>query len=112
MSWFKKMFLFSFQYHPGPESGQLNSTKTWKNSSAKSVESPFVAQGDLGYFNYKNKSYGAFCVFVNTYSKYVLAIPVPNKKSVSLIAAVGTMKKVGTSLLPRPIPSEIEKKIT
>jgi len=44
----------------GPDVGELGNTKTWKNSQPTSVRSPYVSEGDLGFFSYKKKRYGAF----------------------------------------------------
>jgi hypothetical protein len=54
----------------------------------------------LGFFNYKNKKYGAFFCAVQTFSKTVFAIPIKDLKSDTLIKALEAMSKV----LPLPPP--------
>jgi hypothetical protein len=47
-----------------------------------------------GFFNYKNKKYGAFFCAVQTFNKTVFAIPIKDLKSDTLFKAVETMSKV------------------
>jgi hypothetical protein len=96
----------------------------WKKTTPSSFRSPFFAQGDigtvpllyffqliliyiyiyinffLGFFNYKNKKYGAFFCAVQTFSKTVFAFPIKDLKSDTLIKALEAMSKV----LPLPPP--------
>jgi hypothetical protein len=85
---FVKIFLL------GPESGMLSNTKRWKRVTPKSQYSPYICQGDIGFFRYKNKDYGQFLCCVQTFSKKIYAIPIKNLKSETLISALEKMVKV------------------
>ena len=56
----------------------------------------------LGFFNYKNKKYGAFFCAVQTFSKTVFAIPIKDLKSDTLIKALEAMSKVLFIISPSP----------
>lgn len=58
-----------------------------------SQKSPYLVQGDVGFFSYKKRKYGQFIVFVNTFSKRIYAQPINNVKSETLIKAVAAMKQ-------------------
>jgi len=79
----------------GRETGALNNTRQWQQTTPSSFTSPYVAQGDLGFFKYKKKNYGAFFAAVNTFTKKVFAVPIRNSKAATLIEAIAAMKKVG-----------------
>ncbi len=87
----------------------------WKKTTPTSFRSPFFAQGDignaippplhlffientffsaLGFFNYKNKKYGAFFCAVQTFNRRIFALPIKDLKSDTLFKAVETMSKV------------------
>jgi predicted secreted acid phosphatase len=72
----------------------MNNTKTWKKITARSQYSPFVAQGDIGFFHYKNKKYGQFFCVTQTFTKKIFATPIKNLKSESLVEAIDKMLKV------------------
>jgi len=78
----------------GPDVGELGNTKTWKNSQPTSVRSPYVSEGDLGFFSYKKKRYGAFFLAVQTYSRRIFVAPIANTKAESIYKAIGLMLKV------------------
>lgn len=78
----------------GPDSGALNNTKKWKATTPHSFKSPYICQGDIGYFSFKNKKYGAFFCGVQTFSRKVFAVPIPNVSTPSLIKAIEQMVKV------------------
>jgi hypothetical protein len=87
----------------GPDVGELGNTKTWKNSQPTSVRSPYVSEGDLGFFSYKKKRYGAFFLAVQTYSRRIFVAPIANTKAESIYKAIGLMLKV-TSWLAAAAP--------
>lgn len=60
----------------------------------KSFLSPFIVQGDIGFFSYKNKNYGKFFCGVQTFSKKIFAVPIRNLKTPTLIKAIEAMTKV------------------
>jgi hypothetical protein len=72
----------------------LSNTKKWKRITPRSQYSPYITQGDVGFFNYKKKGYGQFICFVQTFSKKVAAIPIKNLKSETLISAIKQILKV------------------
>jgi hypothetical protein len=72
----------------------LSNTKNWKKITSRSYYSPYISQGDIGFFNYKNKEYGQFICFVQTFSKKVAALPIKNLKSETLMLAIGQILKV------------------
>jgi hypothetical protein len=78
----------------GPEPGVLSNTKQWKKTTPKSFASPFIVQGDVGFFSLNNKNYGQFICFVNTFTRKIWALPISNLKSSTLITAIGKMIKV------------------
>ena len=78
----------------GPDVGELGNTKTWKNSQPTSVRSPYVSEGDLGFFSYKKNCYGAFFLAVQTYSRRIFVAPIANTKAESIYKAIGLMLKV------------------
>ncbi len=71
----------------------MSNSKQWKRITPLSFKSPYIAQGDLGFFHYKNKKYGQFFCAINTYTNRVFALPIRNTKATTLIEAVGAMKK-------------------
>ena len=79
---------------PGPDVGQISNTKTWKKSQPTSVRSPYVTEGDLGFFAYKRKKYGAFFLAVQTFSRHCFVTPIANTKTQSIYKAIGQMLKV------------------
>jgi hypothetical protein len=72
----------------------MSNTKNWKKVTPRSQYSPFIAQGDIGFFHYKGKKYGQFFLSIQTFSKKIFAIPIKNLKSETLIWAVEKMLKV------------------
>jgi len=78
----------------GPDSGALNNTKKHQKVTPRSYSSPYLLQGDIGFIHYKKKRYGQFFCAINTYSKYVYAIPIRNLKASTLVDAIGSMLKV------------------
>ncbi len=86
----------------GPDVGELGNTKTWKNSQPTSVRSPYVSEGDLGFFSYKKKRYGAFFLAVQTYSRRIFVAPIANTKAESIYKAIGLMLKVTSWLAAAP----------
>jgi hypothetical protein len=72
----------------------MNNTKNWKRITPRSTYSPFIAQGDIGFFHYKNKRYGQFFCCTQTFTKKIFATPIKNLKSESLMAAIEKMLKV------------------
>jgi len=113
-------------FFPGPDPGHISNSHMWKKTTPSSFRSPFFAQGDigtvpllyffqliliyiyiyinffLGFFNYKNKKYGAFFCAVQTFSKTVFAIPIKDLKSDTLIKALEAMLKVLFIISPSP----------
>ncbi len=71
----------------------MSNSWRWKRTTPASFKSPFIAQGDLGFFHYNNKEYGQFFCAVNTFTRRVFVVPIRNTKSQSLIEAIGAMKK-------------------
>lgn len=47
-----------------------------------------------GFFSYKNKKYGQFYLAVQTFTKKVFAVSIPNLKTDSFIRAIQSMLKV------------------
>jgi len=88
----------------GPDVGELGNTKTWKNSQPTSVRSPYVSEGDLGFFSYKKKRYGAFFLAVQTYSRRIFVAPIANTKAESIYKAIGLMLKVTSWLAAAAAP--------
>jgi len=86
--------LFFITFFPGPGSGAMSNSKRWKEALPTSFRSPYVAQGDLGFFSSHGKQYGAFYLAVNTYSGLITVTKIPNTKMETLILAVGKMTKV------------------
>jgi hypothetical protein len=72
----------------------MSNSKRWKEALPTSFRSPYVAQGDLGFFSSHGKQYGAFYLAVNTYSGLITVTKIPNTKMETLILAVGKMTKV------------------
>jgi hypothetical protein len=72
----------------------LSNSKSWKKITPAIQQSPFTAQGDVGFFSFNNKHYGQFLCVINTYTKKVFAIPIANLKAETLIAAIAQLKKV------------------
>jgi hypothetical protein len=95
----------------GPDVGELGNTKTWKNSQPTSVRSPYVSEGDLGFFSYKKKRYGAFFLAVQTYSRRIFVAPIANTKAESIYKAIGLMLKVTSWLAAAPFWFARNKKI-
>jgi hypothetical protein len=92
---FKNPYIFlTFSFVSGRESGVLSNSKNWKKITPPSQYSPFIAQGDIGFFQYHRKSYGQFFCAVNTYSKKIFAIPIKNLKAETLMLAIKSMLKV------------------
>ena len=79
---------------PGPGSGAMSNSKRWKEALPTSFRSPFVAQGDLGFFSTHRKQYGAFFLAVNTFSGLITVNKIPNTKMETLVSAVGKMSQV------------------
>lgn len=77
----------------GPDAGALSNTKQWKKTTPQSTYSPYILQGDIGFFSYNNKQYGQFLCCVNTFTRRVYAAPIRNLKSDTLIEALGKMLK-------------------
>jgi len=71
----------------------LSNSKKWKRITPLSFQSPFIAQGDLGFFYYNGKEYGQFFCAINTFTKRLFCIPIKNTKSESLMKAIELMKK-------------------
>jgi hypothetical protein len=96
------LFLVIVFWYTGPEPGVLSNTKKWKATTPRSQYSPFMVQGDVGFFQYKKKNYGQFFCAVNTFTRKVFAIPIRNLKSNTLIDAIDQMLKVKIPLLLLP----------
>lgn len=93
--WFSRLMKNSyFFYHLGPDSGALNNTKKWKATTPHNFKSIYICQGDLGFFSYKSKKYGVFFCAVQTFTRRVFAVPIPNSSTSSLIKAIEQMVKV------------------
>lgn len=75
-------------FFSGPDAGALGQTKNYKKVTPPSTYSPFVCQGDIGFFHYKKKTYGQFFCLVQTYTKRIYAQPLANLKSTTLIKAI------------------------
>lgn len=56
-----------------------------------SQTSPYLVQGDVGFFFYRKKKYGQFIVYVNTFTKRIFAKPINNLKSETLIKTVAAL---------------------
>jgi hypothetical protein len=85
-----------------------------KNTTPRSFQSPYYAQGDIGkknrspldccvstcfyhvpgFFSYNNRKYGQFFCAVQTFKGKILAVPIRNVKTKSLIEAIQLMIKV------------------
>ena len=93
------------RYHPffsaGPDAGVMSNTRTWKALKPTSFKSPFMVQGDIGFFALNKKKFGQFLVLVQTFSGTITALPIPNTRSATLITALTTLLKVG---FPPPPP--------
>jgi hypothetical protein len=72
----------------------LSNTKKWKKVTPQSQYSPFISQGDIGFFHYKGKKYGQFFCSIQTFTKKIFAVPIKNLNSESLISAIDKMLKV------------------
>lgn len=71
----------------------MSNTKKWKATTPLSQTSPYLVQGDVGFFSYKKRRYGQFIVFVNTFSKRIFALSINNVKSETLIKTVAALKQ-------------------
>jgi len=77
----------------GRDTGALNRSKSFQRIIPPSTRSPFIAQGDIGFFSYKNKVYGKFLVVVQTFTKRIFACYLKNSKAPTLIEAIKLMLK-------------------
>lgn len=78
----------------GPEPGVLSHSALWQKQLPTSFRSPFYCEGDLGFFSYKKKKYGIFFLAVQSFSRHIFCVRIPNTKAKSLYQAIGTMLKV------------------
>jgi hypothetical protein len=67
-----------------------------------SFKSIYIAQGDIGFMQYRNKNYGMFLIFVQTYTGHIAVIPIPNKKRESLLKGFESLLKVSFYSPPPP----------
>ena len=81
----------------GPDSGALTNTKRWKDTTPPTFSSPFIVQGDVGFIAYRNKTYGRFVVFVQTYTRRLFAVPLKNLRLDTLINSIDRLVKVCVS---------------
>jgi len=81
----------------GPDTGALNRTKSFQRITPLSTRSPFLVQGDIGFFSYKNKVFGKFLVMVQTYTKRIFACFLRNSQAATIIEALKLMLKVNFS---------------
>jgi hypothetical protein len=72
----------------------MSHSKRWRDALPTSFRSPFLSQGDLGYFSTHRKTYGGFFLAVNTFSGLIHVSKISNTKLETLVAAVGRMTKV------------------
>lgn len=72
----------------------MSHAKQWRESMPTSFRSPFISQGDLGFFSLNKKQYGSFMLCVNTYSGFIHISKIANTKLETLVQAVGEMSKV------------------
>jgi len=72
----------------------MSHSKRWRDSLPTSFKSPFMAQGDLGFFSAHRKTYGSFFLAVNSYSGYIHVSKISNTKLATLVEAVAKMVKV------------------
>jgi hypothetical protein len=79
---------------PGPDVGALSNTATWKKNQPTSVRSPYVSEGDLGFFSFQRKRYGAFFLALQTHSRHIFVAPIANTKAQSIYKAISLMLKV------------------
>ena len=107
-------------FFTGPDPGHISNSINWKKTTPSVFRSPFMAQGDignafffplfifflnniffyLGFFNYKNKKYGAFFCGVQSFSGAIFATPIKDLKVATLFKAIESMKKVLNPIPP------------
>lgn len=78
----------------GPDVGNLGNTKRWKKITPTSFRSPFLCQGDIGFFYKARKRYGIFLVIVQTWTGRIYSSPIANTRANTLIDALTTLLKV------------------
>ena len=72
----------------------MSKSKQWRETMPSSFQSPFLTQGDLGFFSINKKQYGSFMLCANTYSGLIHVSKISNTKLETLVQAVGEMSKV------------------
>ena len=78
----------------GPDSGFIGHTSQWKKQLPTSFRSPFYCEGDLGFFSYRSRKYGIFFLALQTFTRQIFAVRIPNTKAESIYQAISTMLKV------------------
>ncbi len=81
----------------GPDVGELGYTVTWKKAQPTSVRSPYVSEGDFGFFSYKQKRYGVLFLALQTHSRRIFVTPIANTKAQSLYKTISLMLNPNSS---------------